>query len=199
MARKGAEVTAVDVSPEMLRHAERLEAEQPLGITYIESDAARLGDIVTPASFDMVTSCLALQDMPDVPEVLGQARRALRPGGRLVVSITHPCTFTPHQKWERDQDGAKQWLCVDRYFERGPLEYPWRGWAYEFTTPGLHAPLEDWFGWFLEAGFVLVTLREPQPSPEALNRHPDLEDAARVPYYLLLDFILPGPGPEPAI
>ena len=89
MARGGAEVTAVDVSPQMLMHARRLEAEQPLGIKYLESDAAQLGDLVAPASFEMVTSCLALQDMPDVPGVLDQARRALRPGGRLVVSITH--------------------------------------------------------------------------------------------------------------
>jgi len=188
MALAGASVTAVDISPRMLEHARRIEADTPLGITYLESDAASIGRFVPEGRFDLVTSCMALQDMPGVPGVLQEAHRALRDGGRLVVSIAHPCTDTPFRKWERDDSGGKRWLCIDRYFERGPLEYPWRGWAYEFSTSAIHATLEDWFGWFLSAGFSLSTLREPRPSEAALANRPDLEDASRVPYYLLLDF-----------
>ena len=67
----------------------------------------------------------------------------LRPGGRFVASITHPCTDTPSRVWERDGGGKKRWLCIDRYFERGPLEYTWSGWGREFTTEAIHATLED--------------------------------------------------------
>jgi len=67
----------------------------------------------------------------------------LRPGGRFVASITHPCTDTPFRVWERDGGGKKRWLCIDRYFERGPLEYTWSGWGREFTTEAIHATLED--------------------------------------------------------
>ena len=42
MARRGARVTAVDLSPKMLAHARRLESEDPLGIRYVESDAAAI-------------------------------------------------------------------------------------------------------------------------------------------------------------
>ena len=73
----------------------------------------------------------------------------LRPGCRFVASITHPCTDTPHRVWERDENGAKRWLCVDRYFERGSFEYTWTGWEREFTTEGFRVPLEDWLGWIL--------------------------------------------------
>ena len=192
MASAGARVMGVDISPKMIAHARRLEADAPLGITYHECDAAAIGELVAAGQFDLVTSCMALQDMPDVPGVLGQARRALRDGGRLVVSITHPCTDTPFREWERDDTNAKRWLCIDRYFERGPVEYRWKGWAYEFKTPALHSTLEDWFGWFLAAGFSLSALKEPMPSKSALAERPDLEDAARVPYYLLLDFSASG-------
>ena len=89
--------------------------------------------------------------------------------------------------WQKDEAGRKQWLCVDRYFERAPLRYAWTGWAYDFTTPALHATLEDWFAWAADAGFRVRALREPRPSAEALRAHPDLDDAARVPYFLLLD------------
>lgn len=187
MARLGARVTAIDISPRMIDHARRQESESPLGIDYRVVDAAELGTSWPPASFDMATSCVALQDMPSADRVLRAVREVLHPGGRFVASITHPCSDTPFRKWERDESGRKRWLCVDRYFDREILEFRWRGWDYDFTTAAAHAPLEDWFEWILRAGFTLRGLREPRPSAEALRQRPDLEDAMRVPYYLVFD------------
>jgi SAM-dependent methyltransferase len=187
MAGRGALVTAVDLSPAMLAHARRLEHESPLGIDYREGDAARLADCIGDLRFDMATSCLALQDMPELPAVLAGIHRALRPGGRLVASIAHPCTDTPFRRWERDPAGGKRWLCIDRYFERGPLRYEWKDWSYPFTTTAQHATLEDWIGALLAAGFELRGLHEPRPDAAAIAAHPALEDAARLPYFLLLD------------
>ena len=140
----------------------------------------------------MATSCLALQDMPDVGKVLQGVRWLLRPGGRFVASIAHPCTDTPFRAWERDSSGKKRWLCIDRYFERGPLEYSWSGWGRDFAMEAMHATLEDWVGWILDAGFDLRALKEPCPTKQALRTRPDLEDAARVPYYLLFDLACPS-------
>ncbi len=192
MAKRGALVTGVDLSPRMLEHARREEAAAPLGIEYLEGDAAEVVGRLDPASFDMATSCVALQDMADVPGVLRGVHAALRPGGRFVASITHPCSDTPFRRWEKDERGAKRWLCIDRYFERGPLEYAWSGWAYDFTTPALHATLEDWLGWILGAAFHLRALREPRPTDDAIRARRELEDAARVPYYLVFDLVRPA-------
>lgn len=192
MARRGAEVTGVDVSPRLIEHAERIERDESLGIRYVKADAADLSGVIPDISFEMVTSCVALQDMPDVPGVLREVRRVLRPDGRFVVSITHPCTDMPFREWERDATGAKRWLCLDRYFERGPLTYTWKRWPSDFSTRAMHATLEDWFGWFLGSGLVLTDLREPRPSQEVLKLRPALDDAARVPYYLLFDFTSPA-------
>lgn len=192
LAKRGALVTGVDISPRMIEHALQTEIADPLGIDFHVGDAADLGGIAETGIFDIVTSCLALQDMPNVPEVLRQARRALKPGGRLVASITHPCGDMPFREWERDEAGRKKWLCLDRYFDRGPRSFTWKGWAYEFTTPAMHATIGDWFGWFREAGFTLDELREPQPSAAALESHPDLEDAGRIPYYLMFSLRAPG-------
>ena len=187
MASRGAIVTGIDVSPGMLGHAENFERQAPLGIVYANVDAARLLEHLVPGSFDLATSCLALQDMPDIPGVLRSIHDALVPGGRLVASIAHPCSDTPFRIWEKDDQGRKRWLCIDRYFDRGPLKYAWKGWLYEFSTSAYHATLEDWFSWVLNAGFTLRALREPVPSDEAVERHPELDDARRVPYFLLFD------------
>lgn len=187
MAQRGALVTGIDLSPAMLAHALELEAAAPLGIRYLTGDAARLQEQIAPASFDLATACLALQDMPDIPAALAAVHQALRPGGRLVMSIAHPCSDTPFRRWAKDATGAKQWLCIDRYFDRGPVRYDWKGWKYGFATTALHATLEDWLGWTFDAGFTLRALREPRPSAAMVRAHPELDDAARVPYFLLLD------------
>ncbi len=192
MARRGASVTGVDISPRMIEHARRIESDDPLGITYLVADAAELHRVVPAGAFELATSCLALQDMPDVPAALRQIVRALVPGGRLVATISHPFNDTPYRRWEEDFAGGKRWLCIDGYFDRGPVEYRWKGWPEEFTTSSVHVTLEDWLRWFREGGLALNCLEEPRPTPEALARTPDLEDAARVPYYLLVDLRAPG-------
>ncbi len=189
MARRGARVIGVDLSPRMIEHARRLEAESSLGVEYVVADAAEVASRFGAQSFDMVVSCMALQDMPDVPAVLRAVHEVLRPRGRFVVSITHPCTDTPLREWQRDALGRKRCLCIDRYFDRVAVEYTWRGWEYDFTTPAVHVPLEDWFAWILGAGFELRAFREPRPSEEALRARPDLEDAAKVPYYVMFDLV----------
>jgi SAM-dependent methyltransferase len=191
LAQRGASVVGVDISPRMIAHAMRLESAVPLGIEYRVLDAAALPEGLDARDFDMAASCLALQDMTDVPRVLRGVRALLRPGGRLVASITHPCTDTPLRRWELDADGAKRWLCIDRYFDRGPLQFEWSGWAEDFTTEAIHAPLEEWIRWIQESGFRLRGLQEPCPTEQAIRSRPELEDAARVPYYLFFDLQRP--------
>lgn len=187
MARRGAVVTAIDLSPAMLAHALRMESAEPLGIRYIAGDAAHLGDRIGAKRYGLVTACLTLQGMPDVRRALAAIHDALVAGGRLVASIAHPCTDTPFRRWARDASGARQWLCIDRYFDRGPVTYRWKDWSYELRTSAHHATLEDWFAWLRDAGFALHGLQEPMPTPAAIAARPELAEAARVPYFLLLD------------
>jgi len=191
MARGGARVTAVDISPRMIALARSEESASPLGIEYQIADAVELGDLHSEGSFDLATSCVALQDMPHVDRVFTAVRRLLRPNGRFVASITHPCTDTPFRQWERDDLRRKRWLCIDRYFDREVLEFTWLRWPKEFTTRALHAPLEDWFSWILQAGFAVRGFHEPRPSEDTVRRQPDLADATRVPYYVVFDLGAP--------
>jgi len=190
MANRGARVIAIDISPRMIDFAREAEQSEPLGIDYRILDAADIESALDGLTFDLATSCLALQDMPEVPRVLRGVHKVLRPGGRFVVSITHPCTDTPFRRWERDPGGAKRWLCIDRYFERAPFQFTWTQWTPEpMATTAIHAPLEDWIAWSLSTGFQLRGLREPMPTAETLKAYPDLDDATRVPYYLFLDLM----------
>jgi SAM-dependent methyltransferase len=192
LAGRGARVTGVDISPRMVENARAIEAERPLGIAYDAIDAAEIASRFPAASFDLAASCLALQDMPDPGAAFRAVAAVLRPGGRFVASITHPCTDTPFRRWEREASGAKTCLCIDRYFDRGAFEFTWRDRWGGFTTASLHVPLEDWFGWIAAAGFQVRGVREPRPTDEAIRANPHLADAARVPYYMIFDLAMPG-------
>jgi SAM-dependent methyltransferase len=189
MAARGARVTAIDISPRMIALAREQERASPLGIEYRIVDASDLLREFEPDSFDIATSCLALQDMPNPAGVFRAVHGVLRNGGRLVAAIEHPCTNPPFRAWERDEQRRKRWLCIDRYYDRGPREYVWQRWPGAFATTANHAPLEDWFDWIIAAGFQIRGVREPRPTEDAVRARPALADARRVPYFLIFDLV----------
>ena len=189
LARRGARVIGIDWSPRLIAHARRHEEEEPLGISYETLDAARIGERFDAHSFDVLTACMSLMDMPHPGRVLAGARPLLRSGGRVVLSIPNPVTDATFRQWERDPQGNKLRLRIDRYFEAasGVLTWDSPRLPQRFSTVQYRHTLEQWSLWIEEAGLLLRRLREPRPTPEALARYPDLEDATRVPYFLTLD------------
>src|SRR5690349_9446939 len=55
LARSGAAVTGIDLSDRLLAKAVEMESAEPLGITYTQMDAARLGGHFAEESLDLVT------------------------------------------------------------------------------------------------------------------------------------------------
>jgi ubiquinone/menaquinone biosynthesis C-methylase UbiE len=84
-ARPDARIVGLDLAPRMLAQARRRLARTRLAarVPLVRADAARLP--FPDASFDAATghSFLYLVDRPDA--VLREARRVLRPGGRLIL------------------------------------------------------------------------------------------------------------------
>jgi ubiquinone/menaquinone biosynthesis C-methylase UbiE len=101
MAEKGAQVTAIDMSPGMLSEARTKAEEAGLtnAITFHQLDVTELGDHLEPHSFDVIVSTLAFSEFP--PEVLQyalkQVTRLLKPDGQLLVADE----IIPESTWAR--------------------------------------------------------------------------------------------------
>jgi ubiquinone/menaquinone biosynthesis C-methylase UbiE len=82
------QVVGLDLAENMLAHARELLEREHLAdrVTLDLGDAEDLPYAVD--SFDGIFMCFTLElfDTPDIPRVLAQCRRVLRPGGRIVVA-----------------------------------------------------------------------------------------------------------------
>jgi SAM-dependent methyltransferase len=82
----GGNVTAVDISPEMLGRARQRAAE--LGLSNVAFREGRAEEIPAPAGqFDVALASLSLMYVIDRSTAAREIARVLRPGGRLVAAV----------------------------------------------------------------------------------------------------------------
>ncbi|HXM59023.1 MAG TPA: class I SAM-dependent methyltransferase [Candidatus Dormibacteraeota bacterium] len=112
LARRGASVVGVDLSEVLLDRARAGEAEEPLGVAYLQ------GDVTSPVAlagerFDAVACNHGLADIDDLGGAVATAARVLPPGGRFAFSILHPC----FPGW--DETAPSSWPQAGGYFAEG--------------------------------------------------------------------------------
>jgi len=189
LARRGALVVGVDVSPRLLEVAKAYEARDPLGIRFLRGDLAKLFTIATRA-FDLVISNVVLQDVRRLDAAFRELHRVLRSDGRLIFSITHPAFDIPPARWVReppdtDRPEERPFIAVDRYFDRVALYWGPSG---QPELVGFHRPLRDFTEGLRQTGFAIVRLEEPRPLPEAIKRrYRQFADQLRIPNFLIIE------------
>lgn len=154
----GARVTAFDISAGQLAEARRLDRRS--GVTVprlVQADAQYLP--LRDGAFDLVVSAFgALPFVGDATRTLQELARVLRPGGRLVFSVTHPV------RWVFPDDPGPAGLTVQQsYFDRTPyVEVDAEGRAAYVEH---HRTLGDWVRALVAAGFAVTDLVEPEWPP----------------------------------
>jgi len=102
-----AEVTASDITDEMLAEAEKLARARGLAnVIFAKADAMALP--FADSSFELVTSRIAPHHFPDIPKFIAEAHRVLTPGGTfgLVDNISPDETSTPGFSTEELREAA---------------------------------------------------------------------------------------------
>lgn len=184
LARRGARVVGIDASARLIEVARARAASENVTVDLICANANRL-DGIADASFDRVLASMSLMDMEDYQGAIREIARVLRPGGELLMSITHPCFQARVSRWIKDERGQPMFFAVDRYFDRIAWE---EHMAVEFSRPVLrrHRPLEDYMAAPLAAGLTLREFREPVPTDEDLTKSTRFWKLKRIPYFLFM-------------
>jgi 2-polyprenyl-3-methyl-5-hydroxy-6-metoxy-1,4-benzoquinol methylase len=184
LARRGARVTGVDFSAELIASALRHNKDEPLGIDYYCIDAAEVDRQWPPGYFNMA----------DPATVLKSAARLVRRGGRMLFSVPHPTMITPHHVWLRDEQGNKTGpLQIDRYFDTGPAMCHWvmKRLIYHWDTPYWRHTLAEWSQLTADASFLIRRLHEPRPTAGQVQEEPELQDCLWLPNFLIFDMVKP--------
>lgn len=174
LATLGAEVVGFDFSAAMVANARKYATTHPRTsrMQFHEMDATSEAQLLTlgVGSFDAVACLMALMDMPEIAPLCRAVRQLLKPGGRFVFSLLHPCfNSAPGLSRileEEDREGTMvetHAIRITRYLTPSTSKgigivgqtVP----QYYFHRP-LHSVLQTCFS----AGFVLDGLEEP-PTP----------------------------------
>ncbi len=155
LTRAGARVTAFDVSYGQLEQARDLDRRSGTAVPrLVQADAQVLP--FRDAAFDLAVSAFgAIPFVADSAGTMRELARVLRPGGRLVFSVTHPT------RWAfPDDPGPGGLTVVQSYFDRTPyVEEDEQGRAVYVEH---HRTLGDRVRELVAAGLVLDDLVEPE-------------------------------------
>lgn len=189
-ARQGARVTAVDANTPLIERIRLREEHEPLGITYHVADAAHL-EMLADGAFDVVTCNMALMDIEDAAGTIQEVARVLRPHGRLVASLSHPCfdkIKTSGWEIERIYPQTTIWRKMSRYRDLAVDEVPW------LKTPGgvtytraYHRPLSWYVRTLRASGLVVTALEEPEPTEEFRANDPQWAWIAEIPLHCVIE------------
>lgn len=159
-AERGAEVTACDISPELIDLAKRESTKQ---ISYHVAPADDLK--VEKEHFDAAAIVLALQNIENYSGAISQAAEALKKGGRLAIVMNHPAFRIPRSSsWQWDEKTNSQYRRIDAYMSDQTYKID--------MTPGeenenkkkftvsFHRPLQSYVKAISKAGMAVTRLEE---------------------------------------
>lgn len=149
VAKRGADVTGVDISAEQLTYARAHAAEHGQDIEFINSSVTDLS-MLSDATYDLAFSAFAFQWVNDLEECFQEAYRILKPEGKLVFSVDHP--------YYKLVDPETQ-TCERSYFDDAPR----RQYSEKFDAEMViyRRRLSETVNLLHETGFQAEELREP--------------------------------------
>jgi ubiquinone/menaquinone biosynthesis C-methylase UbiE len=160
-------VIGIDSSQAMLELARNHGG--PPQLEYARDDAERLR-AVPDASIDVATCQLGLMDIPDLAATLAAVHRVLRPDGRFVLVIGHPCFLAPDAETIERSDGR-----LGRWIGDYLTERFWRS-----TNPqgvrragNHHRTLATYLNALVDAGFLLERVEEPTATELLAAQQPE--------------------------
>ena len=129
--------------------------------TFLRADACA-PDKWADGSFDAAACVMAVHDVPDADGLMRNIAAALKPGGRAVIVMMHPCFRIPREShWGWDADHKVQYRRLDRYgkvLEIGIQTRP--GLGTDEGTIFYHRPLAELITAMGEAGLGVTKCTE---------------------------------------
>lgn len=157
LAKKGAIVTATDISAKFIQLARAKQMSQASKIRYCQRDAAHLTGF-KPGSFHLVVANMMLMDIAKYHNAINEVSRVLKHRGRFVFSIVHPL----YSDWQHGviRYHGRQYYArlLKKYLSETSTDR--MIWGNGSSTPHYHRPLQSYMHALRNTGFALTDLHE---------------------------------------
>ena len=172
MAQLGVHVIATDFSAQFLERARARSTEHSDRIEYRLVDATREDEIFVLGAqrFDAAVCNQAIMDMTEIEPLMHGIRQVVKPGGRFVFSLSHPCfnqagtTFSVEETTINGEIITTHAIKTTSYLHFSPQKG-----VGMLGEPAPHyyfdRPLHVLFNACFQAGLVLDGLEEPAFNP----------------------------------
>jgi SAM-dependent methyltransferase len=155
---RGYDVLGVDVARAQVEAAQAADPDGRYAVAPVEELPA------ADATVELVLCVNVLQHAVELAAAAHELARVLRPGGAVIVGVTHPMAEAGRFDEERDE------LAVSGYFEHGRHRIPLGHHHVEHH----HRTIEEYVRTFVAAGFVVDDLREVPGRTGSVPRYLDL-------------------------
>jgi len=187
MAHLGARVVATDFSSVFLELARERVAEFEEQVQFAQVDATHEEEIVALGEqrFDAAVCNMGIMDMAEIDPLMHGLAQVLKPGGRFVFTIMHPCFNSSHVTMgveTRDESGE---VITERFLKKTKYLYmePEKGIGIvgqPLPQYYFHRPLHKLLGRAFRVGFTMDGIEEPAfggiEEPKARVHWPDFHE-----------------------
>lgn len=139
--------------------------------------------------FDAACFILSLQNMESPDLAIKNASSHLKPGGKLLLILNHPCFRIPRQShWGVDEKSKLQYRRLNGYMSpmKIPIQTnPGKG-KESATTYSFHFPISSYLGWLNQNNMATLTLEEWCSDKKSIGAKAKMEDRARKEFPLFL-------------
>jgi SAM-dependent methyltransferase len=183
LARRGAKATGVDSCGPLIDAAREAADSEGLAIDYQVADLADIP--AADGSYDLIVLNHVVHDMEDPAAVFAEIARVVRPGGRLVIMMLHPCFYNSSRAERTAGHGHP---VPTAYFSVRAVQQP-------FVVSGITSPapvtvwlrpLEAYTSLLFDNGFAITGLSEPHPTDDQLADDPWWAEHFVRPLFLLV-------------
>ncbi|KAL7627884.1 hypothetical protein AAE478_002079 [Parahypoxylon ruwenzoriense] len=172
-------VHSIDLSENMLGRAQNMTSDDK-----IRYERADLGGLkLEGGRYDPVFSSLTFHYLVNLPSLMKEISKGLKPSGRLVFSIEHPVYTAPSKPgFVVDEGTGRKFWPLDDYQREGLRTTNWLA----ESVKKQHRTIGTYINILLSSGLRLTDFLEWYPNEGELKRHPERGSEVIRPTFLLI-------------
>jgi SAM-dependent methyltransferase len=162
IAKQGAkQVFSVDLSPKMVEITKKRIEQSPVA-SKIDARVDSITELRTigDESVDLIVNNYVLMDTPFYQDAIQAFNRVLKPGGRAIIVILHPCFATPIEA-DGTRTNQNYFKTQQSYFSDFAFNTYWGTDKFPNHFIEHHRPLSAYWKCFKSNGFQVLDFEEP--------------------------------------